>query len=362
MSTPSVAAGPFAHDRSAVDRIMLQVCLALTPATLFGLFVFGWPALYLWLVTCASAVATEAVCLRLLGHPQQRLLDGSALLTGWLIAMTLPPWAPWWIGVFGSVFAIAIGKQAYGGIGQNIFNPAMLARVALLIAFPLHMSTWVMPEASSPGFIDSFGITFGSAVWPDGVTGATALGHLKTELTLDKSALMVLENDFSLMAAFFGYFSGSMGETSALLLLLGGGWLVWRKIIHWEIPVAMLLSVFVLAVFAKQSNPELFPGGLYHLCSGGLIMGAFFIATDPVTSPTGRTGRLVFGIGCGVLIYVIRTWGSFPEAVAFAVLFMNSLTPLIDRYLRPRVYGRDNKGKPLVPAKWTSPVKEVSER
>ncbi|QQE88710.1 RnfABCDGE type electron transport complex subunit D [Azotobacter chroococcum] len=365
MSTISVAAGPFAHDRSSVNRIMLDVCLALAPATLFGLVMFGWPAINLWLVTCASALATEAVCLHLLGQPMRRLLDGSALLTGWLLAVSLPPWAPWWIGVGGSVFAIGIGKQLYGGIGQNIFNPAMLARVALLIAFPLQMTTWALPQplfsASAPGFFDSLAITFAGAPLADGMTGATALGNLKTELTLNRTAEEILGESFNVISALFGSTPGSLGETSELLLLVGGVWLVLRRIIHWEIPVAMLASVFVMATFAYLIDPERYAGGLYHLTSGGLILCAFFIATDPVTSPISRVGRLIFGVSCGVLIYVIRAWGSFPEAAAFAVLFMNSLTPLIDRYWRPRAYGRNARGKPLVAAKWTSQVKEVDK-
>ncbi|TWH77418.1 electron transport complex protein RnfD [Azomonas agilis] len=365
MSSPSIAAGPFAHDRSSVDRIMLQVCLALAPATFFGLVLFGWPAINLFIVTCGSAIAIEAACLHLMNQPMSRLLDGSALLTGWLLAISLPPWAPWWIGVGGSLFAIGIGKQLYGGIGQNIFNPAMLARVALLIAFPLQMTTWALPAplftSGAPGFIEGLHITFGGMPLTDAMVGATALGGLKTEMTLNRTAEEVLNQSFSFWPAFFGSTPGSMGETSELLLLAGGIWLVLRKIIHWEIPVTMLGSVFLMGVIAQQVNPQAYPGGFYHLASGGLILGAFFIATDPVTSPISRTGRIIFGLSCGVLVYLIRTWGNFPEAVAFAVLFMNSLTPLIDRYWRPRAYGRNSSGKPLVAAKWTSQVKEVDK-
>lgn len=361
MSTLNVASGPFAHDRSSVNRIMLQVCLALLPATLFGLYLFGWPALNLWLLTCASALVTEALCLRWLGQPQRRLLDGSALLSGWLLALSLPPWAPWWIGVGGAAFAVGIGKQLYGGIGQNIFNPAMLARVALLIAFPLQMTSWVPPaplgSAGAPGFVEGLAISFGGAL-PDGMSGATALGGLKTELTLGRSAEAILAGNFALVPALLGHSAGSLGETSELLLLLGGLWLLARRLIHWEIPVSMLFGVLLLAAIAHQINPERYPGGLYHLASGGLLLGALFIATDPVTSPVSRGGRLIFGAGCGVLVYVIRTWGNFPEAVAFAVLFMNALSPLIDRYWRPRAYGRTAGGKPLAIGRQTSQVKQ----
>lgn len=362
MSILDVTSGPFAHDRSSVNRIMLQVCLALVPATLFGLWLFGWPALNLLLLTCLGALATEALCLRWLGQPLARLLDGSALLTGMLLALSLPPWAPWWIAVGGAAFAVGIGKQIYGGIGQNIFNPAMLARVALLIAFPLQMTTWPLPaplgSAAAPGFVEGLAITFAGAPLADGMTGATALGHLKTELTLGHSAEAILAGDFALVPALLGSSAGSLGETSELLILLGGLWLLVRRIIHWEIPVSMLLGVGVLAAIAHQVDPERYPGGLFHLASGGLLLGALFIATDPVTSPVSRAGRLLFGAGCGVLVFVIRSWGSFPEAVAFAVLFMNALSPLIDRYLRPRAYGRTAGGKPLPVGRQTNPLKE----
>lgn len=365
MSSVGVASGPFAHDRSTVNRVMLQVCLALVPTTLFGLYMFGWPAINLWLVTCVAALATEAVCLKLLAQPLRRLLDGSALLTGWLLALSLPPWAPWWIGVGGSVFAIGIGKQLYGGIGQNPFNPAMLARVALLIAFPLQMTTWALPQpllsAGTPGLFDGLAITFAGAPLPDGTTGATALGNLKTELTLKHSVESILDGNFDLLQALLGHSAGSLGETSELLILIGGLWLISRRIIHWQIPVSMVLAVVLLASFANLVNPERYPGALFHLSSGGLLLGALFIATDPVSSPISHWGRLIFGAGCGILVYVIRTWGNFPEAVAFAVLFMNSLTPLIDRYWRPRAYGRNARGKALVAAKWTSQVKEVDK-
>ncbi len=364
MSLQSVVGGPFAHDRSSVDRIMLHVCLALTPATAWGLYLFGWPAINLWLLTCASALATEALCLYLNGHPQRRLLDGSALLTGWLLALSLPPWAPWWIAVGGAAFAIGIGKHLYGGVGQNIFNPAMLARVALLIAFPLQMTTWALPNplgsAAAPDFFEGLAITFAGAPLADGLTGATALGHLQTELTLSRAVPEILA-EFSWLDAFLGRTPGSLGETAELLILLGGLWLLALRIIHWEIPLAMLATVLVLALVAQQVNPGRYPSGLFHWLSGGLLLGAFFIATDPVTSPITRGGRLLFGLGCGAVAFVIRSWGSFPEGVAFAVLFMNALTPLIDRYWRPRAYGRNGRGNPLVPAKWTAQVKEVDK-
>jgi len=361
----SLLSGPFAHDRSSTERVMLHTCLALLPSTAFGLYLFGWPAINLFLLTCAAALAGEAFCLKLMGRPLRQTLDGSALLTGWLLAVSLPPWAPWWIGVGGSLFGIIVGKHLYGGLGQNLFNPAMLARVALLIAFPLQMTHWALPHpllgADSPDLLEGLRITFGMASEADGVAGATALGGLKTGLTLGQTAIGCLDSEFSYLQAFLGFGGGSLGETSELLIVIGGLYLLALRIIHWHVPLSMLATVALLAALAHLVNPERYPGALYHLLSGGLLLGAFFIATEPVTSPVSRNGRLLFGAGCGVLVYVIRTWGNFPEAVAFAVLFMNALTPLIDRYLRPRAYGRNPRGKPLIAASWTRRVKEVDK-
>ncbi len=343
-------AAPHAHDRSSVDRIMLQVCLALVPCTAFGLYLFGWPALYLLITTCAAAVITEALCLRAIGAPLKRLRDSSALLTGWLLALSLPPWAPWWIAVGGAAFAIAIGKQLYGGIGQNPFNPAMLARVALLISFPMQMTTWVnaapILSAQAPTILQALHITFGG-VLPDGITGATELGRLRTALTQHQHAQDVLANGYVLRESLLGFTRGSLGETSEVLVLIGGLWLLYQRIISWHIPLSMLAGLGATAGFFHLIDPELHGSALYHLSSGGIMLGAFFIATDLVTSPSAASGKIIFGAGCGIVTYIIRSWAGFPEGVAFAVLFMNALTPLIDRYFKPRIFGRDIHGKPL---------------
>lgn len=366
MASLQQSASPYAHGGSRVSIQMLNVCLALLPATLFGFYLFGWPALFLFVVTCVSAICTELVCLYWLRHPLYRVFDSSALLTGWLLAMTLPPWAPWWLGVLGGFFAIAIGKQLYGGLGQNIFNPAMLARTALLITFPVQMTAWVAPLHQSslvmPGFVESLAITFSGAASIDGYTAATPLGGLKTALAMDMTAAEALAGGFSLKHAVLGISAGSMAETSAILLLVGGLFLLWRKVIQWEIPVSLLATLALLTLVAKAVNPDLSAGPWFHLASGGLMLGAFFIATDPVTSPVGRLGKVIFGIGCAVVIFVIRIWGSFPEAVAFAVLFMNGFTPLIDRYFKPRRYGRYSNGKPLPQLSSVELAREAQKR
>lgn len=351
MTTSAPFSGPHTHAPRSVGKVMLTVMAALLPATIFGFYLFGWPAIFLFTITIFSALVSEAICLWLAKKPVSVfLMDGSALLTAWLLAMTLPPWAPWWIGVVGGMFAIVIGKQVFGGLGQNIFNPAMLARVVLLISFPLEMTTWsnpvVITSAQAPGFFESLLITFrGYSV--DTMTGASILGHVKTELAQNHSLSEILKSGVDQKSLATGFIHGSMGETSSYLLLVGGLLLISLSIISWHIPVAMFASVIILAGTFNLLDPEHYPGISFHLFSGGLFLGAFFIATDPVTSPNSSTGKLLFGAGCGALDYVIRTWGGYPEGIAFSVMIMNALTPLIDHYIRPRIYGYKRKNVPL---------------
>lgn len=345
------SSGAHVGANNSVSRIMWQVMLALMPATLFGLFCFGWPAFNLFVITLLSALFFEAFCVRLRGKAVKPvMMDGSALLTGWLLAMTLPPWAPWWIGVVGSGLAIILGKQVYGGLGQNLFNPAMLARVALLISFPIEMTTWanVSPLffSHSPGLAESWHITFLGLDTIDASTGATTLGFVKTEFSQNRLLTDILKDNSNVLNL-IGWTRGSLGETSSLLLGLGGLWLLQQKVIQWQIPLSLLLTVIVLAGFFHGIDSEHYISPLLHLNSGALMCVAFFIATDYVTSPNTATGQLVFGASCGLLIFVIRTWGAYPEGAGFAVLLMNSATPLIDYYIKPRIYGRDRKGKPL---------------
>ncbi len=347
----SPISAPHTGTKSQVTSIMLQVMLALVPATAFGIYLFGWPALNLFLITVLSAVLFEYLCLRIAGKSAQVLKDGSAVLTGWLLAMTLPPWAPWWIGVVGSGIAIVLGKQVYGGLGQNIFNPAMLARVALLISFPVEMTTWanVLPlfSAQAPGFKEALQITFFGLQQPDVYTGATVLGYVKTELLQNHLLPDILSGIYTAEQAWLGFMRGSLGETSAVLLSLGGLWLLFRGIISWHIPFSMLASLLSIAALFHWWDPTHYLSPLVHISSGAFACAAFFIATDYVTSPNSAAGQLLFGFVCGLLIYIIRTWGGYPEGAGFAVLLMNSMTPLIDHYIKPRIYGRNRKGLPL---------------
>ncbi len=351
MTLPAISHAPHAHAWGSIGEIMHKVMLALLPATLLAFWTFGWPAFWLWLVTVASAAGWEAGCLWLAGKPvRPKLFDRSALVTGWLLALTLPPWAPWWIGVLGSFIAIVLAKQVFGGLGCNPFNPAMVARVALLISFPVAMTQWVavlpLQGGISPDFWQGLQITFGGQMPVDGMTSATLLGGLKSEISR-LGHLPGMEGLFSGWQSAIGLRAGSLGESSAILLLLGGIWLTRHAIISWRIPLAMLAGVLLPAVIFWLINPQLHASPLVHLLSGGLWLGAFFIATDPVTSPTSHAGQVIFGLGCGLLTYVIRTWGGYPEGVAFAVLLMNAVTPLIARATQPRIYGRDREGKPL---------------
>ncbi|MBP6763986.1 MAG: RnfABCDGE type electron transport complex subunit D [Rubrivivax sp.] len=354
MITASNRAGPFTHAANSISRTMGWVLAALVPATSYGLWLFGWPALWLWGVTLLSALATEAAMLALLGQPvRARLFDGSALLTGWLLALSLPPWAPWWIGAMGSFVAIAMGKHLFGGLGQNPFNPAMVARVVLLISFPVQMTLWVAPaplgSPNAPDLRQSLQITAGLMAVPDHMSAASALGRLQTErsrgVPANKTSATLPPP--AQMAA--GHEPGSLGETSALLLLAGGLLLLALRIIAWHTPVALLGTMGVLAWFSNALDPAHFASASVHLLSGAAMLGAFFIATDYVTTPVSRAGQLVFGAGIGALTWVIRSLGGYPEGLAFAVLIMNALVPLIDRGLRPRVFGRNWRGQPIAP-------------
>lgn len=343
--------GPFTHQASSVQKTMFTVLLALVPATAFNLYLFGWPAILLFTITIGSCIIVEAGCLVLAGQPVKTSLgDWSAVLTGWLLAMSLPPWAPWWIGVLGAIFAIALAKHPFGGIGQNVFNPAMVARVALLISFPLAMTTWIMPHplfsAGAPGLFDAIAITFGGHM-PDAVSAASALGHIKTELSRGIPVTQSMAQAPDLMDMMLGYRAGSLGETSMILILAGGLFLMAKRIISWHIPLSVMAGVFLMGAIFNAVDPARYASGTFHLLSGATFLGAFFIATDYVTSPVSKKGQLIFGLGCGVLIWLIRTFAGYPEGVAFAVLLMNALVPIIDQYTRPRAFGRTLKGEPL---------------
>ncbi len=344
--------GPFTHGTNSVQLTMYTVLAALAPATLFNLYLFGWPAIFLFLVTMGACIGVEALCIRLGGgDPADALSDGSVLITGWLLALSLPPWAPWWVAVVASIFAVALAKHAFGGLGQNAFNPAMVGRVVVLVSFPVQMTAFVPAKplfsAGAPGFAESLHVTFGKAVSLDGISAASQLGFVKTEMARGIPVNQSMEHLPSLSDMMLGFHPGSMGETALPLILLGGLFLMWRRIITWHVPVAMLGTLFLMGTVFNIVDPGRYAAGWFHLISGASILGAFFIATDYVTSPVTKSGQLVFGAGIGLLTWIIRTYAGYPEGVAFAVLLMNALTPIIDQHFRPRVFGRTRKGEPL---------------
>lgn len=357
MSTSSLTAppiaSPHAHGGNSVTLTMFRVQLALLPATLFGFWLFGWPSVFLFLLTVLSCLGFEALSLKLMGRQRFKgtLFDGSAMLTGWLLAMTLPPWAPWWVAVLGGFIAIVIGKQVFGGLGQNVFNPAMVARVALLISFPVPLTQWVFPlpltSLAAPDFIDGLRIFLTSLPLPDAMASASLLGFSKTEMSRGIDLLHSLAGAQAPALSWLGTRAGSFGESASLLILGGGLYLLARGIITWHTPLAVLAGLAIPAAIGHAIDPGHYLSVSAHLLSGAAMLGAFFIATDYVTSPNTGVGQLIFGLGVGLLTWVIRTWGAYPEGMAFAILLMNAMTPVIDRFVKPRILGRDRKGKPL---------------
>ncbi|QUN06387.1 RnfABCDGE type electron transport complex subunit D [Shewanella yunxiaonensis] len=318
------SSGPFAHTRNSSVRIMYTVLLSLLPATIFGIYQFGLGSLRTVLVCCAVAVLAEYASLKLMQRRSAACMDGSALLTGLLLAMSLPSTVPMWLAAMGSAFAIIVGKQIYGGLGQNLFNPAMLARVMLLICFPVEMTNWAVPTPLD--FSHNLVTVPDGWLQFDGVTAATTLSGLS-------------KTPESLFSMFLGTEGGSLGETSSLLILAGGLLLLQRRIIHWAIPLSFLAGLGIPSLIGHWFAPTTFLSLPAQIFSGGAMLGAFYIATDLVTSPTSVRGQLVYGAGCGLLIWLIRSFGNYPEGVAFAVLIMNAASPLIDHYLRPAIFG-----------------------
>ncbi len=332
---------PHVHNPASVSAVMMQVNLALLPALVAYTWLFGWGVLFNVVIAATTALFSEAVIVRLRGYPVLATLgDGSALLTALLLAIALPPLAPWWLIAIGTGFAIVFAKQLYGGLGYNPFNPAMIGYVLLLISFPLQMTSWGAPlglREQGLSFSETAAYVFNGILPPqilfDSLTMATPLDTVKTKLGLEFTLAEILK------APLFGHLGGRGWEVVNGLVLLGGLWMLFRRIITWHIPVAMLGSLFLISGLFHLANPEHYAGPLFHLASGGAILGAFFIATDPVSCATSNKGRLIFGMGVGLLVFIIRAWGGYPDGVAFSVLLMNMAAPTIDYYTRPRVFG-----------------------
>lgn len=325
---------PHATGANRTQKVMLQVLAALAPGALALIALYGVGTLFNLLWCSAVALGTEALMLHLRKRPLAVFLkDGSALVTAVLLALALPPYAPWWLSLLASAFALVFGKHLYGGLGQNPFNPAMLGYVVVLVSFPLEMTRWPSPDAGL-GLVDGLSRILGlGAPPPDAWAGATALDVLKNNHSLTIDELVT-------QSTAFGHVGGRGVELVNLAFLAGGLFLLWRKLFTWHAPVGMLGGLFVMSLlFWNGSGSDSHGSPLFHLFSGAAMLGAFFIVTDPVSGATSNRGRLVFGLGVGIVTYVIRAWGGYPDGVAFAVLLMNLAAPTIDYYTRPRTYG-----------------------
>jgi Na+-translocating ferredoxin:NAD+ oxidoreductase subunit D len=327
---------PYLLQANSVTRVMSRVCLALLPAIAVYTWLIG-PAVILQIaIASVVALAAEAAMLGLRNKPLQPFLtDGSAIVTAWLIALAFPPMVPWWLVVVATLFAIVVAKHLYGGLGQNPFNPAMIAFAVCIVSFPALMSHWPSTGLRLP-FGEQFRIVFGFTQDLDALSAATPLDALKTALKtgsgIDVPSLLANQK-------LYGYFAGRGWEWVATAYLLGGLWLWRQKIITWQVPTAFLVAFAALSGVLWLYQPGQYASPLFHLFSGGSMLGAFFIATDPVSGCTTPRGKLIFGAGAGLLAYVIRVFGGYPDGIAFAILLMNITAPLIDLFTQPPIFG-----------------------
>lgn len=340
------ATGPAPHvvTSNSVGRVMRIVIYALLPTIALHVVFFGPGLIVQIALAVATALAAETVALRLRRMPVRKFLaDFSAVITAVLIALCLPPLAPWWLVVSGTAFAILLAKHLYGGLGSNPFNPAMVGYAVLLVSFPAQLTQWLPPQveglSTHLGMGDTLYTIFNGGLpahltW-DAITSPTPLNAMRTGLTMGRTMQETVASPI------FGTFGGRGWEWINIATLAGGLWLLALRIIRWHTPVAMLAGICVPAALLYSIDPGAYPGPLFQLTSGATLLGAFFIATDPVTCAASPRGKLVYGAGIGLATYVIRTWSGYPDGVAFAVLLMNLAVPLIDRFTVPRIYGHE---------------------
>ena len=333
MSQPIIiSASPHVHSSRTSKKVMYDVVIALIPAFLVSLYVFGISAFILTAVAVISCILFEYLIQKYLMKAPITIGDGSALITGILLAFNLPAGLPIWMIVVGSLVAIGVAKMSFGGLGFNVFNPALVGRVFLLISFPVQMTTW-------PTAIDN------NTSIADAVTGATPLGVIKEGLMFGDTMTEIGSKIPTAMEMFLGFTGGSIGEMSAIALLLGGIYLLVRKVITWHIPITMLVTMIVMTGIFWIIDPESYASPMIHILSGGALLGAFFMATDLVTSPMTKKGMIIFAIGIGAITVIIRLFGAYPEGVSFAILIMNAFVPLINTYFKPRRFGSKIKAK-----------------
>lgn len=327
-----ISASPHVHSARTSKKLMYDVLYALIPAFLVSIYVFGLGALVVTSVAVVSCILFEYLIQKYLLKTDVTISDGSALITGIILAFNVPSSLPIWMIILGSLIAIGVAKLSFGGLGYNIFNPAMVGRVFLLVSFPVQMTSWPTPIENNTSLVDV-------------VSGETTLGIIKEGLMYGDTMTDISSKLPSMTDLLFGFTSGSIGEMSAVALILGGIFLLIRKVITWQLPVTILVTIAVLTGIFWLINPDQYANPLLHILSGGAILGAFYVATDPVTSPMTKKGMIIFAIGIGIITVVIRLFGAYPEGISFAIIIMNAFVPLINSYFKPRRFGNKIKSK-----------------
>jgi len=341
VSQSTLSSSPFAHNNQSVRKVMLQVQIAAFPALLTHVYLFGYGIVIQWMLAIATLLVVETVMLKLRGRPVLPFIsDLSAMITVTGLVFCIPPEAPWWIIVTGSAFALIFGKHLYGGLGYNPFNPAMLGYAFLLISFPVQMTQWTLPfdlSGHALGFIESAHYIFTGQIpgmTMDAMTGATPLNEVRTGVSQGVHVTdIILEESKNKL---FGLTSWGWVNVA---FMVGGLWMIYSRVISWQFPVAFLGSLATISFIFNQIDPNVYPPVSFMLLTGGTMLAAFFIITDPVTASTTPKGKFIYAAGIGVLVYVIRQWGAFPDGIAFAIILMNIAVPLIDQYTQPRVFG-----------------------
>jgi len=327
-----ISASPHVHSDKTSKRVMYDVLIALVPALLVSFYVFGLSAMIMTSVAVISCLLFEYLIQKYILKTTITVNDGSALITGILLAFNLPATLPLWMVIMGSLVAIGIAKMSFGGLGYNIFNPALVGRVFLLVSFPVQMTSWPTPIENNTNLFDA-------------VTGETTLGIIKEGLLYGETMSTLTEKIPTILELLLGFTSGSAGEMSALALILGGLYLLIRKVITWHIPVTILVTMALFTGIFWVVNPEQYANPLIHILSGGAMLGAFYMATDLVTSPMTKKGMVIFAVGIAIITVVIRLYGAYPEGISFAILIMNAFVPLINTYFKPRRFGNEIQSK-----------------
>jgi electron transport complex protein RnfD len=326
----NISPSPHIHGKETTQKLMYGVVLALLPAMFTSVFYFGIGALIVTATSIISCILFEYLIQKFILNKPVSVTDGSALVTGILLAFNVPSNTPVYIIIIGSLVAIGIAKMSFGGLGNNPFNPALVGRVFMLISFPVQMTSWPLPSGIKTGYTDA-------------ITGATPLAIIKEGIKNGESLSQLMDKVPSTIQMFLGNMGGSTGEIAAIALLIGFIYMLYKKIITWHIPISVLASITIFTTILWLINPEKNAGPVFHLLAGGVLLGAIFMATDYVTSPMNPKSMLIYGCGIGILTVIIRVWGAYPEGVSFAILIMNAFVPLMNTYIKPKRFGEEVK-------------------